>query len=283
MRALKLFDPWKSKLCTCPPKLTLNPYTGCSHACLYCYASSYIKNFFKCRSKSNLIPSLLKDSKELNGELISISNSSDPYVELERKLKLTRKCLEILSKANCRVQIVTKSDLVVRDVDILKKMKSMVTLTVTTLNEKISKKLEPRAPLPKKRIKALAYLVKRGIKVSVRIDPIIPFLNEDQEKLIKKLGEIGVLHITSSTYKVKPDNWRRMCLAFPSLTKKLKKFYFEEGEKIGNYFYLSKKMRFELMKKIKELVEENGMKFGCCREGFPKLNSATCDGSWLIE
>jgi DNA repair photolyase len=102
------FDPWNSKLCTCPFKLTLNPYTGCEHACVYCYASSYIPNFFDCRPKKNLIPCLEKEAKNLKGELISISNSSDPYPSIEKKLLLTRKCLEILSKANCKVQIITK-------------------------------------------------------------------------------------------------------------------------------------------------------------------------------
>ena len=281
MRVIKLFDPWQSKLCTCPPKLTLNPYTGCSHRCVYCYVS-YIPNFFNCRPKHDLIPRLMKDAKELKGELISISNSSDPYPPMEKKMELTRKCLEILSKADCKVQIVTKSSSVTRDVDLLKRMKSMVALTITTINDKLSKKLEPGAPPSSERIKAARYLIENGIPVAVRIDPIIPFLNEDQEELIDKLASIGVKHITSSTYKVKQENWQRFSLVFPEIARKLRKIYFEEGRRIRRSYYLPEDFRLNIMKKMKTLVERKGMKFACCREGLPQLNSAVCDGSWLI-
>jgi DNA repair photolyase len=279
---LEKFDPWQSKLCTCPSKLSLNPYTGCEHRCIYCYASSYVKNFFNCRPKKNLIPRLKDEARRLNGDLISISNSSDPYPSIEENLKLTRSCLEILSKSNCRVQIITKSSLVSRDVDILKRMKAMVAITITTSNDELSKKLEPNAPLSSQRIEAVKSLIESNIPVAVRIDPIIPFLNERQKKLIKILASIGVRHITSSTYKAREDNWQRVILTFPELAEKLKKLYFEKGKKIGRSYYLPKEMRLRIMKKIKELVEKEGMKFACCREGFPKLNSATCDGSWLI-
>jgi DNA repair photolyase len=243
---------------------------------------SYIKNFFECRPKKNLIPELIKEAKKLKGELISVSNSSDPYPPMEKKLELTRKCLEILSKANCRIQIITKSTLVTRDIDILKKMKSMVAITITTMNDELSRKLEPRAPLSSERIKAVKCLIDSEIPVTVRIDPIIPFLNEDQEGLIDKLASLGVKHVTSSTYKVKKDNWQRFSLAFPRIVEKLKKYYFEYGERIGRSYYLPKEFRLKIMKRMKNLTESRGMKFACCREGFPQLNSAVCDGSWLL-
>jgi DNA repair photolyase len=140
------FDPWRSKLCTCPSKLSFNPYTGCDHACVYCYASSYIPKFFNCRPKKDLIPRLEREAKKLKGELISIANSSDPYPNLEAKTGLMRKCLEALSRHDCKIQIVTKSSLVLRDIDILKKIPSMVTLTITTDDDNISKVIEPHAP-----------------------------------------------------------------------------------------------------------------------------------------
>lgn len=276
------FDPWRSKLCTCPSKLTLNPYTGCDHKCVYCYASSYIPNFFHCRSKKHLIPRLEKEASKLIGEIISISNSSDPYPVLEEKTGLTRKCLEILSKHECKVQIITKSSLVTRDIDILKKVPSMVAFSITTDDDEISKRLEPYPPPPSKRLEAIKVLIKNSIPVSVRIDPLIPFLNDQPKQLIESLASIGVLHITSSTYKIKPDNWKRFTTAFPETAQKLKPLYFEQGEKIARYTYLPRNLRHKLMKKVKELTEKNNMKFACCREGFPSLNSATCDGSWSI-
>jgi len=277
------FDPWRSKLCTCPPKLTLNPYTGCDHACVYCYASSYIPKFSKCRPKKDLIPRLKREAAKLEGELISISNSSDSYPNLEAKTGLMRKCLEILSRCDCKIQVVTKSNIVVRDIDLLKKKPSMVTLTITTDNDNISKILEPKAPSSSERLKTAETLIRKGIPTSVRIDPIIPFVNDNPENLVETLASIGVKHITSSTYKVKPDNWKRFSTALPKTAEKLKPFYFEKDERIGRSIYLPKELRLKLMEKVAMLAKKYSIQFGTCREGLSHLNTATCDGSWLIK
>jgi len=280
---ISTFDPWRSKLCTCPPKLTFNPYTGCDHACVYCYASSYIPKFFNCRPKKDLIPRLKREVAKLKGELISISNSSDPYPNLEAETGLMWKCLEILSKCDCKIQIVTKSNIVVRDIDLLKNMLSMVTLTITTDNHNVSKVIEPKAPSPSERLKTAETLIKKGIPTSVRIDPIIPFVNDNPKNLVETLASIGVKHITSSTYKVKPDNWKRFNMALPKTAEKLKPFYFEKGEKIGRSTYLPKELRLKLMEKVAMLAKKHGIQFGTCREGLSYLNTAMCDGSWLIK
>jgi len=276
------FDPWVSKLCTCPIKLTFNPYTGCDHACVYCYASSYVPRFFNCRPKRDLISRLRREAARLGGEMISIANSSDPYPNLEAGTGLMRKCLEILSEHNCRIQIVTKSNLVVRDIDLLRKSASMVSMTITTEDNYIAKLIEPHAPSPSERFKAIEDLVGEGIPTSVRIDPIIPFVNDEPENLIKTLADIGIKHITSSTYKVKLDNWQRFSIALPKAAEKLKPLYFEKGEKIGRYIYLPVDLRFALMKTVAAIAEKYGVKFGTCREGLSHLNTATCDGSWLL-
>lgn len=277
------FDPWKSKLCTCPPKLTFNPYTGCDHACVYCYASSYIPKFHNCRPKKDLLRRLEKEASKLSGDLVSISNSSDPYPNIEEKNGLTRKCLELLSRHECRIQLITKSPLVTRDIDLLRKMSCMVALTITTMNNKLSRKLEPHAPVSSERLESIKALVGNSIPVAVRIDPIIPFLNDEPEKLIESLAYLGVSHVTSSTYKVRPDNWRRFNSTFPRIAEKLFPLYFEKGERISRYLYLPRELRHRLMKNVRELTEKNGMKFGSCREGFNHLNSASCDGSWLVQ
>jgi DNA repair photolyase len=282
MSLMKPFDPWRSKLCTCPPKLTLNPYTGCDHACIYCYASSYIPKFFNCRPKKDLIPKLRKEAARLRGEIISIANSSDPYPRLEAELGLTRKCLEILSANDCRIQIIAKSNLVIRDIDLLRKIPSMVSLTITTEDDKIAKLIEPNAPSSTERLKATKILIENDIPTSVRIDPIIPTINDNPENLIKTLASIGVKHITASTYKVKLDNWQRFNTKLPETAEKLKPLYFEKGEKIGRYIYLPKDLRLKLMQNIAIPVKNYDMKFGTCRENLSHLNTATCDGSWLL-
>ena len=276
------FDPWRSGLCTCPPKLTFNPYTGCDHQCIYCYASSYIPSFSDCRPKKDLLTVLKREAAKLNGETISIANSSDPYPRAEASAGLTRRCLEILAESNCKIQIITKSNIVVRDDDLLSKVPSTVALTITTDDDNIAKLIEPHAPLPSQRLRAAQDLIKKGIPVSVRIDPIIPSVNDQPQKLISALASIGVKHLTCSTYKAKPDNWMRLAQAMPKVAENLKPLYFQQGEKIGGNTLLPKEFRFRLLKSIRDLAVANNMKFGVCREGLPELNTAPCDGSWLM-
>ncbi|MGB9135335.1 MAG: radical SAM protein, partial [Candidatus Bathyarchaeia archaeon] len=146
MPLITKFDPWKSTLCTCPPKLTLNPYTGCDHGCLYCYASSYVPRFHECRPKTDLLSKLKQEAAKLDGQLISLSNSSDPYPTAETKTLLTRKTLEILAHSSCKLQIITKSTLVTRDIDLLRRVPSIVSITITTDDDATAKQLEPHTP-----------------------------------------------------------------------------------------------------------------------------------------
>jgi len=282
LNLLTWFDPWRSPLCTCPPKLTFNPYTGCDHKCIYCYASSYIPRFYDCRPKKDLLRRLEREAAKLKGELISIANSSDPYPTIEARESLTRRCLEILTRQTCRIQIITKSDIVLRDIDLLRLVPSMVALTITTDDEELAKLLEPNAPPPSVRLKTVEKLVAKGVPVAVRIDPIIPYVNENPETLVKAIAEMGVRHITASTYKVKADNWQRLSLTMPKTAEKLKPLYFEKGEKIGRYTYLPKDLRLKLMEDLAQKAKKYGVKFATCREGLKGLNTATCDGTWLI-
>lgn len=282
MPLISSFDPWQSSMCTCPRKLTLNPYSGCDHDCVYCYASSYVRDFADCRPKKDKLATLQKEAAKLKGELVSLSNSSDPYPRIEANLGWTRQCLEILSKSNCRIQIITKSNIVTRDDDILAKVPSAVSITITTDDETCAKLLEPHAPSATDRIRAAQDLLNTGIPVSVRIDPIIPFVNDEPRKLIGKLADIGVRHITSSTYKPKPDNWRRLSVALPKIAEKIAPLYFQQGERVGGSILLAKDLRFQLLSKVRDLAAAKGMTFGACREGLRNLNTAVCDGSWLI-
>ena len=193
-----------------------------------------------------------------------------------------RRCLEVLSESNCKIQIITKSDLVTRDDDLLQKVPSTVAFTITTLDDELASVLEPHAPSPSMRIRAAQDLTKAGIPVSVRIDPLIPSLNDNPQQLIAELSAVGVKHITASTYKAKPDNWARLAKAFPKEMEKLKPLYFSEGERSGGNVLLPKEYRFKLLKSVRDSVEAVGMRFGVCREGLPQLNTADCDGSWMM-
>lgn len=229
-----------------------------------------------------MLQRLQREAAKLKGEIVSIANSSDPYPRVEAEALLTRMCLAILAQSCCRIQIITKSTLVTRDVDLLGKVPSAVALTITTDDEDTAKLLEPHAPSPAERLKTVEALISKGIPVSVRVDPIIPFVNDNPERLIAALASLSVKHLTASTFKIKPDNWQRFTATMPRVAEKLKPLYFEQGEKAGGYTLLPNALRLNLLSRIRRLAAANGMRFGVCREGLTQLNTAACDGSWLI-
>jgi len=279
---ITLFDPWQSNICTCPTKLTLNPYTGCDHDCVYCYAQSYIPRFHLCRPKKNLLKCLSREAAKLKGETISLSNSSDPYPRIEGEVGLTRETLKTLARSWCQIQIITKSTLVARDADILREAPATVALTITTDDDDIAKILEPNAPKPSERLKAVETLAKQGILVSVRIDPIIPFVNSEFNSLVEKIASFGVKHITVSTYKARNRDWKRFSQALPDVAEKLAPLYWSQGEHIGGCVLLPRDLRLKLLNGIRRAALHYGLQFAVCREGLSELNTATCDGSWQL-
>lgn len=267
MRVIREFDPWKSPLCTCPKKYSFNPYTGCAHGCLYCYAT-YIPSFFKLREKRNLFRNLERDLQELPANaLISMSNSSDPYPPVEKAREITRKCLEIMKDYDVRVMVVTKSDIVVRDLRLLSEMRSAVSITITGLDE-----FEPNAPPTEKRIEALKAVKDAGIPAVLRLDPVIPGVNESKLDIIKKAMPD---HVVTSTLKLKADSLARMAKKLPWLKR-------IEFERKGAYRYFPEEVRRRVLFKIKSFCEEIGVGVGFCREGF-EFPSKSCDGSHLID
>jgi len=279
------FDPWGDKLCTCPKKYSFSPYTGCDHGCLYCYITSYIPRAFDCRPKEDLIKRVKRDLRHMDkNRSISMSNSSDPYPTIEGKMRRTRSCLELFAQEGCRVLVVTKSDLVARDADLLVQMPAAVSVTITTLDEKLSRKLEPNAPCPRRRLNAIEKLVACRVPVAIRLDPIIPGLNDaDIEQTVKAAAAAGAKHVTSSTFKPRPDSWRRIQQVFPEVSAKLEPLYFEYGERHHNSRYLPRELRLKLMMKVKNACDENGLTFASCREGLQRMATGpSCDGSHLI-
>lgn len=281
MEVISPFDPWKDPLCTCPPKYSLNPYTGCAHACVYCYISSYIPRAFECRQKKDLLKKVEKDVKKIEDRPVAMSNSSDPYPPLEKEYELTRNVLKILQHHQRPVIITTKSDLVARDSDILGNMKAAVMFTVTTM-QPLHKVIEPGAPSPEKRIGAIKKLAEKGIPVGVRLDPVIPGLNNDFESVIKSAALAGASHVVASTYKLRSDGWKRLKSAFPEVADKIAPLYFEKGEVHHSSRYLPEKIRREILKRIKDEAESRGLTFAVCREGLFNTK-VSCDGSHLIK
>ncbi|MBU2043657.1 MAG: radical SAM protein [Candidatus Omnitrophica bacterium] len=281
MALITSFDPWRNKLCSCPAKYSLSAYTGCNHGCLYCYASSYIKDFGRPREKKDFLKILSREIKKIPpGSIITIANSSDPYLNLEKKIKLTRQALEILKNYDLKINLVTKSSLVLRDLDLLKNMKKiLIAISLTCLDQKLARKLEPRTPSPQERLKTLKSL-SAYLPVVVRLDPLVyPLNTENLESLIKQIKSSGAKQIITSTYKIKPDNFKRMVSTFRQHQNLWQALYLEKGERKNNYIYLPEKLRKDLISRVKKLALAENLGFSSCREGFNQLNTALCDGS----
>jgi len=171
----------------------INPYTGCMHGCIYCYAR-FIKKFTGHTEpwgsfvdiKINAPDLIPENTNKYRDKSIIIGSVTDPYQPLERKYKLTRRILEKLIPLQPKLDILTKSNLVLRDVDLLKKFKNCITaVSLSFLDERNRKQLEPLAISAEKRTNTLKQLHKAGIKTAVFISPIFPEITDWQE-IIKK-------------------------------------------------------------------------------------------------
>jgi DNA repair photolyase len=169
---------------------SLNPYTGCEHGCLYCYSRSVFRDRKLAKDWGKFVRTKNNVSEVLAGELkrkpkgtIGLSTVTDPYQPLESKAKLTRKCLEILSAHDFPVSIQTKSDLVLRDVDLIKPGKFDVGVTITTMDRELARKIEPMASSPDARAKVLEEFASRGVQRWIFLGPIIPEINDSKQSL----------------------------------------------------------------------------------------------------
>lgn len=183
---------------------SINPYRGCEHGCIYCFARpthSYMGLSAGLDFEAKLFakpdaPRLLEREMSKPGykvKPIAIGTNTDPYQPIEREWRIMRQILEVLDKANHPVVIVTKSALILRDIDILKSMADRglvkVGISVTTLDRKLARTMEPRASTPAKRLEAIKTLSEAGIPVAVMMAPVIPALNDHEIERILDSGK----------------------------------------------------------------------------------------------
>ena len=170
----------------------MNIYKGCCHGCIYCDSRSDcygIEDFDRVRIKENSINLIEKDlkSKRKKG-IVATGAMSDPYNPFEEKFLLTRKALELIDKYNYGAAIATKSDLIIRDIDVLKRIKEhspvLCKITITTADDELSKKIEPNVCLSSERFKAIKKLSDEGIYTGILLMPILPFINDTEENII---------------------------------------------------------------------------------------------------
>lgn len=178
-------------------RYSLNPYVGCQHGCRYCYSPSTLRdewmglNWGKfVRAKQNIVEVLAREVKRKPEGTVGVSTVCDPYQPLEAKLKLTRKCIELLSRHDFPVSIQTKSRLVLRDADLIVPERFDVGVTITTMDRGLTGRLEPGAPPPDVRAQVLEEFSSRGVETWLFLGPIIPGLNDSEESL-RQVAEVA--------------------------------------------------------------------------------------------
>lgn len=239
------------------PHNGMNIYRGCSHGCIYCdsrstcYQMDHVFEDIEVKLNAPLIlDAQLKKRREAS--MITTGAMSDPYIHLEEKLEYTRKCLEVIEKNGFGVTLLTKSDRVLRDIDILKRIndrtKCVVQMTLTTADEKLCKIIEPNASTTKERVDALKTLKEADIPTVVWLGPFLPFINDTEENLQQLLNyclEAGVKGI--------------ICFGF-GLTMR-------EGNR--EYLYSSFEKHFPRMKE--KYIKTYGNKYSCSSQNHKKL------------
>jgi DNA repair photolyase len=178
-----------------PFRASLNPYRGCEHGCSYCYARPFHEYLgfsagldFETRImvKENAAELLRAElsSPRWQPQLLALSGVTDPYQPVERRLRITRQCLEVLAECRNPVGIVTKNHLVTRDIDLLQELAAhraaAVNLSINSLDSALARELEPRAASPVHRLAAIEALSKAGVPVGVLVAPVIPGLNDHE-------------------------------------------------------------------------------------------------------
>ena len=249
---------------------TINPYRGCEFACKYCYAR-YTHEFMEMRDgvdfeqkifvKQHAADLLRQELRHVKpGEEIAIGTATDPYQPAERRFEVTRAILEEFARHHgLEIGIVTKSNLVLRDIDVLKQVaksnRLFVNITITTLKVELARILEPRAPRPDLRLEAVQKLNQAGVAAGVICAPVLPGITDsprDLEALVRATAEAGGKHIFANSLFLKP------CSAavflpflereFPQLVETYRKRYKDRAFLPESY----RKPLSQLMKRLRE-------------------------------
>ena len=191
----------------------LNPYGGCNHGCVYCYAPEVTHSPWDTwrvvKVRSNMATRLAKELRYAEG-VIGIGSSTDPYQYAESRFQITRDCLSVLKRNGRKVHIITKSDLVTRDIDLLKDMDVTVGMTITGIDDRMSKITEPGAPMPGKRLEALKELLDSGITAYVMAEPMLSHIEGKEEEYVEAIASTGARAIMIGPVNYRPELRARM-------------------------------------------------------------------------
>jgi DNA repair photolyase len=265
---------------------SVNPYEGCSFNCIYCYirGSKYGENLTRTLSAKINSPELLEKqlserARKKEYGIIALSSSTEPYMPIEEKLKLTRRLLEIILKYRFPVHVVTKSGLVLRDLELLKEIDkgailpsdlklehgAIVSFSISTFDGKLARALEPGAPTPRERLETMRKCKEGGILTGVCYIPVLPFLSDTDEQLdemIKTAKEYGADYVLVGALTLfgnGPADCKTLYYKFlekfyPELVPRYKNLY-------GTSFEPGRVYQRELDQKSRRLCEKYGIRY----------------------
>ena len=254
------------------PKGNMNIYRGCTHGCIYCDSRSVCYNmphdFEDVLVKTNA-PALLEAA--LKGKrkkiMVGMGSMSDPYMHCEKELLHTRKCLEIVDRYGFGFTLITKSDLVLRDLDLIKsinsKSKAVVQTTLTTFDENLCHILEPNVATTKQRFNTLMKLKEAGIPTVVWLCPILPFINDTEENmrgildLCIKAGVKGIICFEMGLTLREGNReffYQKLDRHFPGMKEKYIQTF-------GDSYYCTSPANQQLMKIFRSVCKENGIMY----------------------
>ncbi len=253
-------------------KNNMNIYRGCTHGCIYCdsrsevYGKTY--DFEDIEVKVNA-PQLIE--KELGRRrqpcMITTGAMTDPYLPLEKELENTKKCLEVIEKYGFGVAVLTKSDLILRDTELLqrinRKARCVVQMTMTTFDERLCSLIEPNVAGTRRRFEVLKELQKAGIPTIVWFTPMLPFINDTPENvqgILEYCGDAGVKGVLSFgagmtlRYGNREYYYKKLDEHFPGLKKEYMKKY-------GSAYGISSPSSAKISRMIKDFCDKNGMMY----------------------
>jgi DNA repair photolyase len=248
-------------------KYNMNLYRGCQHQCIYCDSRSecyQIENFKDVLVKANAID-LLRDElsrKRVKGT-IGTGSMNDPYMPIEAKRQLTRRALQAIAEFRFPVHIITKSDLVLRDLELLQTISEVyaaVSLTITTADDCLGKKIEPGAPLVSERFNAIQVLAENGILTGVTLMPILPFIEDNVEnirQIVTRAHQAGASYIIPAFGMTLRDRQRdyfyhKLDGLFPGMRA-------EYERRFGYQYHAAANNAPELERELRSLCQELGL------------------------
>ena len=253
------------------PQSGMNIYRGCLHGCIYCDSRSKCYRMehdfedveIKTRA-DDILEHTLK--RKRNKTMIMTGSMSDPYIPVEQELQLTRRCIDQIERFDFGLVIQTKSDLILRDIDILekinKKTKCIVAMTLTTYDDELCKVLEPNVCVTSERFKVLMEMKKRGIPTIVWITPLLPFINDTEENLkgildyCVKAGVYGIVYMYGMGMTLRDGNreyfYEQLDKHFPGMKEKYM-------ESFGGSYEVPSPNSMALTKILKETCEKHGI------------------------